>query len=121
MPESGDAAYWLDCLAKVFLRCFVLAMGLVVVWLVIFLMGGDWAFQIHSGMFQLDRQDFDLMNYYGMGLVKICGVEQNGGHWWALPHSRQKFSHSASFLNRFQSIIHASPATAPHRGKSAGQ
>jgi Family of unknown function (DUF6868) len=32
---------------------------------------GDFVFEIHSSMLPLERQHFDLMNYFGMGFLKL--------------------------------------------------
>jgi len=61
----------LDAVAGVFLRCFVLAVCLLLFWFVFYLVGGDWAYSIHSKWFELSRLHFGLMNYYGMALIKI--------------------------------------------------
>ena len=61
----------LDAVAGVFLRCFVLAVCLLLFSFVFYLLAADWAYCIHSKWFDITRHDFDLMNYYGMGLIKI--------------------------------------------------
>jgi len=71
MTESGDARRTLEYLSAIFIRCFGLAVALLVLWLCIVLIAGNWAFSVHSSMFELDRHDFELMNYYGMALVKL--------------------------------------------------
>ena len=62
----------LDVLAGVFLRCFVLAVCLLLFSFVFYLLAGDWAYSIHSRWFQLTRHDFDLMYYYVMAFMKIA-------------------------------------------------
>ena len=74
MCESKDAVCLLDCLAKVFLRCFLMAVVLQLFWLGIILVGSDWAYSIHSSLIDLSRHEFDLINYYGMLFVKICAL-----------------------------------------------
>jgi hypothetical protein len=61
----------LDAVAGVCLWCFVLTIGLLLLWLVFYLLAADLAYYIHSGWFGLSRLHFELLNYYGMGLIKI--------------------------------------------------
>lgn len=63
----------LDTAAGILLRCFVLAFCLLLLWFVFYLVAGNWAYSIHSRWFEIDRHNFDLMNYYGMGILKIAG------------------------------------------------
>ena len=63
---------FLDALAKVLIRCFLMGLALQLLWFVLFMRVGEWAYGIHSEWFELlTRHDFDLMNYYGMALLKI--------------------------------------------------
>jgi len=60
----------LDAVAGVLIRCFVLAICLLLLWFVFYLVAADWAYSIHSRWFEIDRHNFDMMNYYGMGITK---------------------------------------------------
>ena len=64
----------LDAVAEVFLRCFVLAFCLLLLWFVFFLVGGDWAYAIHSRWFGLSRLHFDLTIYYGLAFFKMAAI-----------------------------------------------
>ena len=55
----------------VLLRCFVYSFGLLLIWFGMFVVIGDWAYAVHSKMFDITRHDFELMNYGGMVLVKL--------------------------------------------------
>ncbi len=61
----------LDVAARVLLRCFVLCMAILLVWALSYLALGDLAHRIHSTMFDLTVHEFMLINYCGMGLLKI--------------------------------------------------
>ena len=61
----------LEACSKILIRCFVISIAFLLFWFCIFLIWGDFAFEIHAKMFEIDRHDFDLMNYYGMGFLKI--------------------------------------------------
>ena len=60
----------LDAVAGILLRCFVLSVCLLLLSFFFFLVGGNWAYSIHSRWFEISRLDFDLMLYYWMGLIK---------------------------------------------------
>ena len=62
----------LDVVAGILLRCFILSFCLLLLWFVLYLLAADWAYSIHSRWFEIDRHNFDLMNYYGMGILKIA-------------------------------------------------
>jgi len=61
----------LEVAAGVFLRCFVLAVCLLLFSFVFYLAAGDWAYSFHSRWFELTKRDFDLMYYYLMAFMKI--------------------------------------------------
>ena len=61
-------------LASICLGCFLLSLGLLLVWFLFYLAAADWAYRIHSTWFTLSRHDFDLLNYGGMAFVKICAI-----------------------------------------------
>ncbi len=63
----------LDAVAGILLRCFILSFCLLLLWFVLYLLAADWVYSIHSRWFEIDRHNFDLMNYYGMGILKIAG------------------------------------------------
>ncbi len=54
--------------------CFLLIFGLLAIWFVGYLVGGDFAFGIHATMFDIDRREFDLIMYCGMALLKFAAV-----------------------------------------------
>ena len=58
----------------VFGRCFVISLALLLIWFGIFICPATrgWAYNIHSQWIELEPREFDLLNYGGMGLVKIC-------------------------------------------------
>ena len=61
----------LEAVAGIFLRCFVLAVCLLLFSFVFYLLAADWAYSFHSRWFELSRHDFDLMYYYVMAFTKI--------------------------------------------------
>ena len=71
MNKSGDMNEFLETCCKILIRCFVIEMVFLLFWFFVFLIGGDFAFGIHSKMFDIDKHEFDLMTYYGMAFIKI--------------------------------------------------
>jgi len=63
----------LDAVAGICLRCFVLAVCLLLFSFVFYLLAADWAYSMHSGWFEISRLHFDLMYYYLMAFMKIAG------------------------------------------------
>lgn len=74
MTNSGDGVTWLECISQILLRCFLLAVMLLLFWFSFFLIGGDWAFGIHSSLIEITKHEFDLLNYCGMALLKIVAI-----------------------------------------------
>ena len=62
----------LDAVAGVCLRCFVLAVCLLLFSFVFYLLAADWAYSMHSSWFEISRHDFDLMYYYVMASFKMA-------------------------------------------------
>ena len=57
---------------KVLGACTLLAIGMLLIWVVMYLVAADFIFAIHSSMFGIDRAAFDLAVYCGIGLFKIA-------------------------------------------------
>jgi hypothetical protein len=55
----------------VLLRCMIYSFILVLWWAAMILVGGDWVYRIQSVFFGLSRHEFDLINYCGIGLLKV--------------------------------------------------
>ena len=70
--KTEDLNTVLNTIAGILLRCFVLSIVFILVWLVIYLVIRDFAYTIHAKLFQVTREDFELMCYYGMTYVKVC-------------------------------------------------
>jgi len=56
---------------SVLLRCFIYGFVLLLFWFVLFLAAGGWMYDFHSAMFDITEHEFNVMNYCGMGLLKI--------------------------------------------------
>lgn len=64
----------LRLIASALLWCFVVSYALLIVWFCIFIcpMLRGWAHSIHSLWIELSPREFALLNYYGMGFLKLC-------------------------------------------------
>jgi hypothetical protein len=58
-------------LAGVLLRCFIYGFILVLWWAAMVLVAGDLIFDVQRRVFDLTRHEFNLINYCGIGLLKI--------------------------------------------------
>jgi hypothetical protein len=61
----------LDAVAGVCLRCFALAVCLMLFSFVFYLVAADCAYSIHSRWFEITRPNFELMYYCWMAFMKI--------------------------------------------------
>jgi hypothetical protein len=60
--------------ADVFLWCFLLSYALLIFWLVIYLLAGDWIYGVNARWFEVSMHDFTLVNYWGMAFIKLCAI-----------------------------------------------
>jgi hypothetical protein len=51
-----------------------LSVLLLLLWFAGYLAMADFAYSIHSKWFNLTRHEFEMMNYFGMALVKMIAV-----------------------------------------------
>jgi hypothetical protein len=52
--------------------CTLINYSLLLIWFFVFSLGHDWLHLMHRKYFELTEQQFDLINYCGMGLFKLC-------------------------------------------------
>ena len=70
MTETKNVDELFDTLAKVLLRCFVLAYFFLLLWFVLCVFAGDVIYGIGGKPFGLTPHEFDMTNYCGMAIVK---------------------------------------------------
>ena len=58
-------------ISGILLRSFIVAMALFILWLVIYLVVGDYWYISHTKLFNITKNELSLLNYAGMGLLKI--------------------------------------------------
>jgi hypothetical protein len=71
MSDNSEIRRSLEVASGVLLRCFVLGVILLLMWFVVFLVGGEMAYGIHSKLIDITKHEFDLLNYYGIAFLKV--------------------------------------------------
>jgi hypothetical protein len=62
----------LQTVATILLRSFLFGLGFLLLWFFLYLIAPGWMFQINARWFDIGKRDFDLINYFGIGFLKIC-------------------------------------------------
>ena len=71
--NNEEQTDFLNKIADIFLWCFLFTLALLFVWFFAYLVAGNWMYSLHSNLFTLSKHDFDLLMYYGMAYMKVCG------------------------------------------------
>jgi hypothetical protein len=67
--ERNDV--FLKTLASILIRSFLFGVAFLLLWFVLYLIVPGWMFEMNAKWFNIGKRDFDLINYFGMGFVKI--------------------------------------------------
>lgn len=62
----------MDRFEKITLRCFLIGMVFLLIWFFMFLIAGDWIYEIHSRWFALSKHELLIIHYCGLMFTKIC-------------------------------------------------
>ncbi len=62
----------LDTIAKILIRSFLIGLLILLFWFAVYMCCYDAVYTIHSYMFKITEQQFNLLNYFGMGFLKFC-------------------------------------------------
>ena len=57
--------------ATILLRSFLFGLAFLLLWFLLYLIAPEWMFETNAKWFNIGKRDFDLINYFGMGFVKI--------------------------------------------------
>ncbi len=68
-PERNDI--FLQTLATILIRSFLFGYAFLLLWAVLYLVVPGWLFEINAKWFDIGKRDFVLINYFGMGFMKI--------------------------------------------------
>lgn len=64
----------LESLSAFFGACFLMTFAFTLFWFFLYLVGGDWGYNITSKWFEVSRHDYDLMSYFGIAFIKIINI-----------------------------------------------
>ncbi len=60
-----------ETIRAVFAWCSVINIGLLLWWLVFYVLARDWMYQLHCKWFKISEERFDTIHYAGMAIFKI--------------------------------------------------
>ncbi len=67
--EHNDILF--ERLAAILIRSFLFGVALLLLWFLLFLIVPGWVFEMNATWFDIDKHTFDLINYCGIGFMKI--------------------------------------------------
>ena len=67
--ERNDV--FLKTLASILIRSFFFGLSFLLLWFLLYLIAPGWMFEMNAKWFNIGKRDFDMINYFGMGFVKI--------------------------------------------------
>ena len=70
--ERNDV--FLQTVAAILIRSFLFGLAFLLLWFLLYVIAPGWMFEINARWFNIDKRDFDLINYFGMGFVKVSIV-----------------------------------------------
>lgn len=68
-PERNNI--FLQTLATILIRSFLIGLAFLLLWFLLYLIAPGWMFETNAKWFNIGKRDFDLINYFGTGFVKI--------------------------------------------------
>ncbi len=71
MPEHANQDRVLRTIARLLIWAFMISMLGLVFWFTILTLAGDWVYQFHTRLIPVTRDNFWLVHYGGMMLLKI--------------------------------------------------
>ena len=74
----------IDMVRKVLLWCAVINYGILLAWILFFIVAHDWLYLFHSRWFHLSVEQFDMLHYAGMSVFKLGILLLNLVPWIAL-------------------------------------
>ena len=61
----------METIAKITIRCFFLCFIVLLIWLLFYILAGDFMYQVHSKFFEMTKPEFAVINYCGIMFLKI--------------------------------------------------
>ena len=71
MENNERTDVFLQTVATILLRSFLFGLALLLLWFLLYLITPNWMFELNARWFNIGKRDFDLINYFGMGFLKI--------------------------------------------------
>ncbi len=64
----------LEIVRSILAWCALVNIGLLLVWILLFIMVHDWIYRLHSMWFKISKQQFDSIHYMLIGAFKIITI-----------------------------------------------
>jgi Family of unknown function (DUF6868) len=71
MQDAERTDIFLQTLATILIRSFLFGMAFLLLWFLLYLIVPGWMFETNAKWFNIGKRDFDLINFFGMGFLKI--------------------------------------------------
>jgi len=71
MQSTERNDIFLQTLATILIRSFLFGLAFLLLWFLLYLIAPGWMFDTNAKWFNIGKRDFDLINYFGIGFVKI--------------------------------------------------
>jgi hypothetical protein len=71
MENNERDDVFLQVVATILLRSFLIGLAFLLLWLILYLIAPGWIFEMNARWFNIGKRDFDLINHFGIGFVKI--------------------------------------------------
>jgi hypothetical protein len=69
--NNAEHNEFFEYLAKILIRTFFFGLALLILWFLFFAFATDWMYRMQSKWFEMTKTSFYLINYCGIGLLKI--------------------------------------------------
>lgn len=71
---STQIAEWIQVVAKILLRCWVLGLLLLLIWYGMFMLAPTVIYSVHGYMFRLSPHELNIIHYSGMAFAKLVVI-----------------------------------------------
>lgn len=71
MEQSASIKAFFECTARVLIWSFLMGVALLMIWFLFFAFGVEWVYSVQSRWFDMGKSSFYIINYCGMGLLKL--------------------------------------------------
>jgi hypothetical protein len=71
MQNTERNDIFLQTLATILIRSFLIGLAFLLLWFLLYLIAPGWMFEMNAKWFDIGKRDFESINYYGIGFVKI--------------------------------------------------